>query len=145
MQTRLFTLVFGIASIVLGILGFIPALRPVPSGSTPHLDVTDSFGNLFTLFPVNLLHNIGAIAVGAIAIIVSANEELARYFCITAFLVFGILSIWGFIPLLDTLWGYVPIYGDDTWLNAGVCLLAGYFGFVAPEPMQIEAAPAPSH
>jgi|SRR5947209_5525255 len=145
MQTRLFTLLFGLGSVVVGILGFIPALRTAPPASTPHLDVTDSFGNLFSIFPVNLLHNLGSIVIGVLAVIASANEEMARRFCIATFLVFGILTIFGFIPQLDTLWGYAPIYGGDTWLDAGVCLLAGYFGYVVPEPTYLEPAAGHAH
>lgn len=145
MQTRMFTLLLGAGSIVVGVLGFISALRTDLPASSPHLDVTDSAGNLFSIFPVNSLHNIGAIVIGVIAVAASANDELARRFCIAAFLVFGILMIFGFIPTLDTLGGYAPIYGDDTWLSAGISLLAGYFGFVAPEPTYVEPAPGHSH
>jgi hypothetical protein len=145
MQTRMFTLLFGLASIVLGILGFIPALRPAPTGSTPALDISGSFGNLFTIFPVNVVHNVGAIVIGVIAVIASSNAEWARYFCIAGFLVFGILMIWGFIPLLDTVWRTTPIYGDDTWLFAGVSLLCGWFGFVVPAPTHVEPAPGHVH
>jgi hypothetical protein len=145
MQTRLFTLLFGLVSIVLGILGFIPALRPVPSGSTPALDITGSFGNLFTIFPVNSVHNIASIVIGVIAVIAGSNVEWSRYFCIAGFLVFGMLMIWGFIPLLDTLWRTCPIYGDDTWLDAGASLLCGWFGFVALAETNVEPAPGHAH
>jgi hypothetical protein len=145
MQTRLFTLLFGLASIVLGILGFIPALRTSAPANHPALDVTSSFGNLFSIFPVNLAHNLGSIAIGLIAVVASSNAELARRFCIAGFLVFGLLMIFGFIPELDTLWRLAPIYGDDTWLDAGASLLCGYFGFVVPEPTYVEPAPGHAH
>jgi hypothetical protein len=145
MQTRLFTLLFGLGCIVLGILGFIPALRTAAPANHPRVDITDSFGNLFSIFPVNSVHNIASIAIGVIALVAASNSELARYFCISAFLVFGILTIWGFIPLLNTLWYVCPIYGDNTWLNSGASLLAGYFGFVVPEPTYVEPAPGAAH
>jgi hypothetical protein len=145
MQTRLYALALGVGFIALGILGFIPAFRTSVPASAPSLDVTESLGNLFSVFPVNAVSCAGYIAIGLIGVVASANLDRARYYCISTFLVFGILAIWGFIPLLDTLWRLAPIYGDDSWLHAGVALLAGYFGFVAPEPTYVEPAPGHAH
>jgi len=44
---------------------------------------------------------------------------------------YGLLAILGLIPATNTMFGLVPIYGNDVWLHAGTALIAAYFGFVA--------------
>lgn len=143
MQTRFFSLGIGIVYILVGIVAFVPALyTSVPAG-TPHLDVTGSYGYLLGLFPVNYLHDIVHILVGVGGIAAAARLATARFYCQTLFLVYGALTIAGFLPELNTLWGHLPLYGNDTWLHAGSALVAGYFGFVAGEEQHL--APAASH
>lgn len=142
MQTRLFTLGFGLVYTLVGVVGFLPALRSAPAAGSPPVDVTTAYGLLLGLFPVNLWHNLFHIAVGLIAIGAAARLDPARLYCRTLFLVFGLLTVLGFLPQANTLWGLLPIYGNDTWLHAATAVVAAYFGFVAPEPTSIEAAPA---
>ena len=35
----------------------------------------------------------------------------------------------GLIPVLNTTFGLVPLFGHDVWLHAGTAALAAYFGF----------------
>jgi hypothetical protein len=44
-----------------------------------------------------------------------------------------LLAILGLIPATNTMFGLVPIYGNDVWLHAGTALIAAYFGFVGAE------------
>lgn len=138
MQTRFFALAIGAIYLLAGILGFIPALyTSMPAGS-PHVDVTFAYGNLFGLFPTNGLHDAVHIIIGLAGVITASRLASARYFCITMFLVFGLLTVFGFVPTLDTIFGLIPIFGNDTWVNAASSLTAGYFGFVAPESTSVE-------
>lgn len=145
MQTRLFALGLGIVYVVIGIVAFIPAFYSTPPASAPHLDVTAAYGYFLGVFPVNAIHDVANIVIGVAGVAASARLATARYYCIGLFLLYGILAFWGFIPTLDTLGGIAPILGDDTWLHAGSAIAAGYFGFVAPEPSQIEPLHAEAH
>jgi Domain of unknown function (DUF4383) len=140
MQTRLFTLVLGLFYVLFGVAGFISGLRSAPPASAPHVDVTDSYGYLFGTFPVNVLENALHIVIGLGGIIMGARLILARYYCQFLFLVLGALTFMGFLPTLDTVWGYMPILSSETWLHAATAIAAAYFGWVAPESTRVEPA-----
>ena len=142
MQTRLFSLAFGTFYFAIGILGFIPGLRTSPPAGAPHLDATAAYGYFLSQFPINAVHDVFNIVIGLIGIIVFARLEPARIYCRTLLLLFGALACIGFLPTLDTLWGWLPIFGADTWLHAVTAVAAGYFGFVVTEPTYVEPAPA---
>jgi Domain of unknown function (DUF4383) len=142
MQTRLFSLVFGTVYVFIGILGFIPGLRTHPPVGAPHVDATAAYGYFLGQFPINAFHDLFHIAVGIVGIVVFARLEAARIYCRVLLLVFGTLACVGFLPTLDTLWGWLPIFGADTWLHAATAVAAGYFGFVATEPTYVEPAAA---
>ncbi len=131
--TRYFALGIGAVYVLVGIIGFIPALYTSPPVSAPHVDARAAYGYLFGAFPVNALHDVVHIVIGVIGIAAFARFLAARFYARGLALVFGLLTILGFMPQADTLWGLVPIFGSDTWLHFGTALIAGYFGFVVSE------------
>jgi hypothetical protein len=140
--TRYFALLFGMVYVVIGIVGFIPGLHTMAPASAPHMDQTASYGYLFGLFPINALHNALHIVVGLAGIAAFPRFSLARAYCILVFLLFGLLTVMGFIPQLDTAWGWVPLFSGDTWLHAATSISGAFFAFVVPEPTTMEPAPA---
>ena len=65
MKTATFALIFGIAYLVAGLLGLVPAaLRPPPADAPP-THFTMLYGYLLGLFPVNVLHSAVHLAIGA--------------------------------------------------------------------------------
>jgi hypothetical protein len=44
--------------------------------------------------------------------------------------VYAIFAVMGLIPGLDTVFGLVPLHGNDVWLHALLAAGAAYFGFV---------------
>ena len=44
--------------------------------------------------------------------------------------VYGVLAVMGLIPVLNTTFGLIPIFGHDVWLHAGTAILAAYFGWM---------------
>ena len=140
--TRYFALFFGMIYVVIGIVGFIPGLHTMAPASAPHMDQTASYGYLFGLFPINALHNALHIVVGLAGIAAFPRFSLARSYCILVFLLFGLLTVMGFIPQLDTAWGWVPLFSGDTWLHAATSISGAFFAFVVPEPTTMEPAPA---
>ncbi len=129
---RTFALVFGIVYLLVGILGFVPGLN-AHHADMPPIAVDSFYGRLMGLFPVNILHNIVHILIGLWGILSSRSVGAARLFGKGLAIIYGLLTILGLIPLTNTMFGLVPIYGHDVWLHALSALIAAYFGFVARE------------
>ena len=127
MILKKFTLIIGIAFVVLGILGFIPQLVTyTPSPENGFL----AHGLLFGLFPVNGLHNLVHLGFGIWALAAFRSEYQSKIFCRANAIIYGLLAVAGFFPGLNTLWGKLPIESHDIWLHATIALVTGYFGFV---------------
>jgi hypothetical protein len=130
MTPRNFALIIGIVYLAVGIFGFIPGLlRPAPE-SAPPVGITAFYGYLMGLFAVNLLHNAVHLAIGAWGIAASRTATRARTYAKTLAIFYGALAVMGLIPVLDTMFGLVPIHGHDVWLHAATALAAAYFGWV---------------
>ena len=140
--TRYFALLFGLIYLVIGIVGFIPGLHTTAPAGAPHMDQTAGYGYLFGLFPINALANVFHIVIGLIGIACFPWFSAARGYCILVFLLFGVLTFMGFIPQLDTMGGWVPLFSGDTWVHAVSSLAGALFAFVVPEPSTMEPAPA---
>lgn len=138
-------LALGIIFTLLGIAGFIPTLVTLPGAAeapitmeqvptTPGPDYIAAylrgFGNLFGLFPTNLLHNFVHLAIGVIGLYSSTGDRGAfnynRFFGVSYLL----LAVMGLLPLTKTLFGIMPIFGNNVWFNAVTGLIAAYYAFI---------------
>ncbi|HEY0116654.1 MAG TPA: DUF4383 domain-containing protein [Allosphingosinicella sp.] len=131
---KTFALIFGIIFVAVGAAGFVPGLVHQPM--TPHADLTmgaDSAGNLLGLFPVNILHNIVHLLFGLIGLAASRSVGGARGYFRFVFIAYALLAIMGLIPAAQTLFGLVPLHGNDVWLHAVLALAGLYFGWVHKE------------
>lgn len=127
-------LIFGVVFILVGAAGFIPSLVYQPI--TPHegtLSMHQGSGNLLGLFPVNLLHNIVHLLFGIIGLAASRSEGGARGYFKFLFVAYALLAILGLIPAAQTLFGLVPLHGNDVWLHLVLALAGLYFGFIHKE------------
>lgn len=126
---RKFALVFGIVFLLIGIAGFIPGL--LAPHSHPNLAVTSFQGLLLGLFPVNVLHNLVHALFGVWGLAASSSDRAARTYGQSVAVLYALLTVLGFIGTwnLHTMFGLVPLYGNDIWLHAGLALVAAYFGF----------------
>lgn len=129
---RKFALIFGIIYVLVGILGFVPGLTS-HHADMPPISIDSFYGKIMGLFPVNILHNIVHLAIGAWGILASRSVSGARFFGKALAIIYGLLAILGLIPGANTMFGLVPIYGHDVWLHALSALIAAYFGFIARE------------
>lgn len=138
---RGFALVFGIIYLVVGVLGFVPGLvQPAQHAGT--LAVEAYHGRLLGLFPINLLHNVVHLLIGAWGILASRTLPAARLYGRGLTIFYGLLAVLGLFPATNTLFGLVPIHGNDVWLHAGSALVAAYFGFLAaPDPASPTSGP----
>lgn len=133
MYTRYFALIFGIVYVLVGILGFIPGLYTHPPAGAPHVSVTAGYGYLLGLFPVNVLHDIVHLLVGVAGLAAYRSYDTSRLYARALAVVYGLLTIMGFFPVLKTTFTLIPIFGNDIWLHALSAIVAAYFGWFAPE------------
>ncbi|MEB3356400.1 MAG: DUF4383 domain-containing protein [Synechococcales bacterium] len=139
MSERNCALILGTIFLALGIAGFLPSLMTLPTSglesqiapSVPQ-PYSQGFGYLFGLFPVNLMHNLVHLSVGLFGIAASTSLGGARIFNRFFAIAYLPLAIMGLLPLSRTLFGYMPIFGNNVWFNALAGVAAAYFGFVRP-------------
>lgn len=133
MTTRYFSLILGIVFVVAGIAGFIPGLLTPPHATDPALALEGGYGRLFGLFPVNWVHNLIHIAFGIAGLVCYRSFGAARSYAQATAVIYGVLIVFGFIPLLNTTFGLAPLFGHDIWLHFLIAAPAAYFGFVHAE------------
>ena len=130
-------LTLGIIFLILGIAGLIPAFTTLPGESfdtalplTADGIYSKGFGLLFGVFPTNLMHNLFHVLVGALGIAAAKTNRGRTYNQI-----FGIsyiaIVIMGTLPLTKTVFGIMPIFGNNIWWNGLTGVIATYFGFFA--------------
>lgn len=132
--TQKFALAVGIVYVLMGIMGFIPALvsKPVTVDAfSSNLEVVSGYGYLMGLFPVNTAHNIIHIATGLIGIFASIALDSSRLFSGQLGIYYTTLAVLGMIPVANTFFGLFPIFGVDVLLHGVTGLLGIYFGFFA--------------
>ncbi len=107
---------FGVIFVIVGILGFIPAVAPN--------------GRLLGYFDVNAAHNAVHLATGVIALIVGfASEKASRTFFQIFGIVYALVAVLGFFMGDRPLLGIVSNNMADTWLHVLIAVVALYFGF----------------
>ena len=131
MTARNFALVIGIIYLAVGVLGFVPVALTPPPPDAPEVGLRAFHGYLLGLFPVNLLHNLVHIAIGAWGIAAARSMSGARTYSKGLAVIYGVLAVMGLIPGLNTVFGLVPIHGHDVWLHAATAIVAAYFGWSA--------------
>jgi len=129
MSVRYFALIIGIAYILAGVAGFISPLVTPPAVGEPVPALSAGYGYLLGIFPINILHNIVHLIVGILGVIAWRNYPNSRLFARGLAIFYGLLTIMGLIPGLNTTFGLIPIFGNDIWLHAASALAAAYFGF----------------
>jgi hypothetical protein len=129
MSTRNFALAFGIVFLLVGLAGFIPGLLADPAADEPALAIEAARGRLMGLFPVNLVHDLIHVIFGIWGIVAYRSFPAARVYAKSVAVIYAVLVVMGFIPILNTTFGLAPIYGHDIWLHALLAIVAAYFGF----------------
>lgn len=129
MNVRIFAMVMGVAFLLIGVLGFVPPLLTHPAHETHDLRVTAFEGYLFGLFHVNVLHSAVHVLFGIMGLAMARSFDSARTYARIVAVSYGLLVIMGLVPMLNTVFGLIPIHGHDVWLHALIAAAAAYFGF----------------
>ena len=139
-HVRYFALVYGIVFLLVGIAGFVPGLVHMPEAGA-EVAVDEGFGRLFGLFPINLLHNLVHILFGVWGLVAYRTFSAARLYARSVAVIYAVLAVMGLIPVLNTTFGLIPLYGHDVWLHILLAAIAAYFGW-APVRSEELATPA---
>ena len=131
MSTSTMALVFGVVFILAGAAGFFAA---PPPAHAPPLQIEHGHGLALGLFPVNTLHNVVHLLFGVLGVAASQGAVMAarQYFQLVS-TSYAILVVLGLLPATQTLFGLVPLWGNDVWLHLALAGVAAYFGFVGPD------------
>ena len=132
MSTRTFALLFGIVFLAVGVAGFIPGLVQPLHANHPPVDYNG--GQLLGLFPVNLLHNAVHILFGLWGLLASRSLGGSVTYARAVAIIYAVLTVAGFVPNLNSMYGLVPLYGNNVWLHGLLALVAAYFGWVHRNP-----------
>lgn len=131
MSTNRFAMVYGIAFLAIGVLGFVPGITA--PHTHPEVTADSGLGLLFGLFPVNLLHNIVHVLFGIWGLFAARSFPAARVYFKSVAIIYAVLGVMGLIPGLRTTFGLIPLYGHDIWLHFGLAAVAAYYGFMRHE------------
>lgn len=134
MTLRRFALVYGLAFLLFGILGFVPGVTSMSDGDPNLVVIGPGHGHLLHLFHVNVLHNAAHLLFGVLGLACAATAPAARSYARLVAVTYALLTIMGLIPAwgTDFTFGLAPLHGNDVWLHAALAVVAGYFGFVHP-------------
>ncbi len=132
MNARRFALASGILYLGAGLLGLLPAaLAPAPANAPP-LGFDVMHGVVLGLFPVNLLHTLVHLAIGAWGLWAFVGHASPQRFARSLAVFYGVLGVMGLIPGLNTVFGLLPLHGHDVWLHLGTAAFAAYAGWPHP-------------
>jgi hypothetical protein len=111
--SRTVAAVFGVVYVLVGVLGFIPGMV---TGSAP-AGMESASGNLLGIFPINAVHNIVHLLIGA-ALLYGATSRDAAVGVLrivgVAYLIVGVLGI-----ISPNGFGLLPLGGADIGLHLG--------------------------
>ena len=130
-MVRGLTLLYGVAFLVMGVCGFIPG--PLVQQTDPNhtLHVNAFEGYLFGLFHVNALHSAVHVLFGVLGLLMARSFRTARGYLQLVAVSYILLAVLGLIPGTNTLFGLVPLHGNDVWLHLALALPAAIVGFGA--------------
>lgn len=129
MSARNFALIAGLLYLGAGLLGLMPGMLLPPPAGTPELRFDVMHGLVLGLFPVNLLHSLVHLAIGAWGLWTSMGHASPRLFARGLAVLYAVLGIMGLVPGLSTVFGLLPLHGHDVWLHLGTAAAAAYFGW----------------
>jgi len=110
--TRIVVLTFGAVYVLVGLLGFLGDPFVVDGA---HENMESASGDLLGLFPINVLHNVVHLAIGAFLLWGATQHDRALLSARVVGGVYLVVGLLGFVAP-DT-FGLMPIGGNDIWLH----------------------------
>ena len=121
----------GVAFLFAGALGLAPFATPPAPLTAEYINLDANYGMLFGVFPVNAALDVLYIILGGLGVIASFDFKRAVIYLRVTTILCLVLVVLGTIPITNTLFGAVPIYGYDVLLHLVAMLFAAWGGFLA--------------
>ena len=131
MSLKYFSLISGIVLMVIGVAGFFPAMLASMPDAAPKLAITYGSGLLWGIFPVNIMSNLFHTLFGVWGASCFGSSYASRSYARSTAITMGVLAIFGFIPVLNTVLGLMPVQGSNIGLHAIVAIAAAWFGYAS--------------
>ncbi|HET7197633.1 MAG TPA: DUF4383 domain-containing protein [Burkholderiales bacterium] len=129
MKAATFALIAGAGYLAIGLLGLVPVALAPPPADAPSTTFALLYGSLLGLWPVNVLHSALHIALGFWGLCAWSERCGAVAYARGLAVLFAVLTVLGLLPGADTLFGIMPIHGNDVWLHGLTAAAAFYFGW----------------
>ena len=118
---RIVVLIFGAVYVLVGILGFLG--DPLVTGGA-HEDMPSAEGDLLGIFPINAIHNVVHLVIGAALLYGATAHDRAVLVARVVGVTYALVGLLGFVAP-DT-FGIMPIGGADIALHlASAAILLG--------------------
>lgn len=148
MRAPLLARILGVAFLLFGLLGFVSFVT-MPAGlDATYITLGGGYGFVLGLFPVNVVHDALHVLFGIWGVLASLGFAASVRYCRWVTWIYALLFLFGIIPITNTLFGVMPIYGHDVWLHALIALFAAYgaYGRASnpPPPPEPEATGPPT-
>jgi hypothetical protein len=115
---RIVAAVFGAVYLLVGVLGFLGEPLVMPGS---HADMPSADGNLLGIFPINAIHNVVHLVIGAVLLWGSTQHDRAVTANRGVAIVYALVGVLGLIAP-DT-FGLMPIGGADVVLHLGTAAI----------------------
>lgn len=126
MNIKTLAIIFGVVFLLIGVLGFVPALVPD--------------GKLLGIFQVNALHNIVHLLSGAVALFAGMTSfDYSKLYFKVFGAVYALVTILGFLTG-NGLLGLLPVNMADNLLHLVIAASALYLGFMMAMPKAAKAS-----
>jgi hypothetical protein len=131
MSLKYFSLISGIILMVIGVAGFFPAMLANMPDSAPKLAITYGSGLLWGIFPVNIMSNLFHTFIGVWGASCFGSSYASRSYARSTAITMAILAVFGFIPVLNTVLGLMPVQGSNIGFHAVLAITAAWFGYAS--------------
>jgi len=134
--------IVGLLWLFAGALALVPLVTPPAPMTAEYLTLGANYGWLFGIFAVNAPADLLHIVLGGWGLIGSFGFKGSVLYLRAIAWICLILALLGAIPITNTLFGALPVYGYDIALHVVVGVFALYGGYGAGSiPPPVEAAP----
>lgn len=122
-----------LVAMVLGLIGFgalVPGFAHSPPLDAPSLMVSEGYGFVLGLFPVNVLDSLLYLAFAAFGFFAWNRLASPVTFARMTGVAFSVLTVMGLIEPASTGFGLLPVFGMDVPLHACLALSGVVYGFL---------------
>lgn len=137
-----FSLIFGVAFLAAGVLGFVPGITTNLSDIS--FAGSDSPSELLGVFQVSVLHNIVHLLFGIAGVALARTAESAKSYLLVSGVLYVVLFLYGLVIGQNDA-NFVPVNNADDWLHLvlGIGLLGAWYASKGSEEMSRETVTSP--